>query len=175
MIVSLSGFMGCGKSTVGRDLLELLPGFELIDLDEFIENGDGRSVAEIFREDGEAAFREMEADAVECLLDVYGTTGRDLILSLGGGTLTNPEVAAEIRNRTENFYLRATVETLVENLQGASEGRPMLDGGKLEDRVKDLMSRRSAVYEATASRIIDTDGRDCSDVAREIADIISQE
>lgn len=164
--------MGCGKSTVGRDLLALLPEFELIDLDEFIENGDGRPIAEIFRQDGEAAFRDMEADAVECLLDVYGTTGRDLILSLGGGTLTNPDVAKEIKGRTENFYLRATVETLVENLQGASEGRPMLDGGSLEDRVKELMAKRSAVYEATASHIIDTDGRDCSDVAREIADAV---
>lgn len=164
--------MGCGKSTVGRLLQERLPEFELVDLDEFIEEGDGRTIAEIFAEDGEKAFREMEADAVECMMMVYGATGRDVILSLGGGTLMNAENAKTLMANTEIFYLRATTDTLVANLQGAEDGRPMLSGSDLRTKVEELMRKRSATYTKVAHHIIDTDGKDCGDVAREIADIV---
>ncbi|MCQ2134506.1 MAG: hypothetical protein MJY88_06025 [Bacteroidales bacterium] len=173
MIITLSGFMGCGKSTVGRLLQERLPEFELVDLDEFIEEGDGRTIAEIFAEDGEKAFREMEADAVECMMMVYGATGRDIILSLGGGTLMNAENAKTLMANTEIFYLRATIDTLVENLQGAEDSRPMLSGGEdLRTKIEGLMRKRAATYEKVAHHIIDTDGRDCGDVAQEIADSV---
>lgn len=172
MIISLSGFMGCGKSTVGRELQKIMPGFELVDLDEFIEEGDGRTIAEIFEEDGEKAFREMEADAVECMMMVYGSTGQDVILSLGGGTLMNAENAKTLQANTEIFYLRATVDTLVENLTGASDGRPMLSGGDLRTKVTGLMKKRASTYEKVAHHILDTDGKDCAVVAEEIAQII---
>lgn len=172
MIISLSGFMGCGKSTVGRELQAILPDFALVDLDEFIEEGDGRTIAEIFEEDGEKAFREMEEDAVECMMMVYGTTGQDVILSLGGGTLMNKENAKTLQAHSEIIYLRATVDTLVENLTGAADGRPMLNGGNLRSKVEGLMKKRSATYEKLADHIIDTDGRDCADVAKEIAELI---
>ncbi len=164
--------MGSGKSTVGRLLQERLPDFELIDLDEFLEQGDGRSIAEIFAEDGEKAFREMEADAVECIVMVHGAMGNNIILSLGGGTLMNAENAKTLKANTEIFYLKASVDTLVENLKGAEDDRPMLSGADLRTKVEELMRKRAATYEKEAHHIIMTDGRDCADVADEIAKMV---
>lgn len=170
MIITLSGFMGCGKSTVGKELKRLLPDFSLVDLDEFIEEDAGMSVAEIFRESGEEAFRDAESDALECLLMV--NSDKNLILSLGGGTLVRSENAKAVRDNSLNIYLKASVETLVENLEGAAEGRPMLDGGELRSKVEKLMNERASIYEDTAREVILTDGKDCTEIAEEIAELV---
>ena len=122
--ISLIGFMGCGKSSVGKELAALLPECRLIDLDTYIEESQGMSIPEIFNEYGEAAFRRMEREALN---GIFSDTGRPrAILSLGGGTVTSEECRRLIRQNTECFYLRATTETLLDNLEGHSAGRPML-------------------------------------------------
>ena len=90
------------------------------------------------------------------------------VLALGGGTLTVPECAVLVKEKTFCIYLRATVETLVENLQGAEDGRPMLAGGSLRDKVEELMAKRKNLYEGTALAIIDTDGRTYEESAGDI-------
>ena len=151
----------------------MLPGYRLIDLDEYIEGKAGRKIPDIFEKEGEQAFRDMEKKAVdEVLAESFPDSG--IILSLGGGTLTDPVVAGKIAKETENFYLRAGIDTLVGNLEGASEGRPMLKGDNLRSRIEKLMDQRSGVYERTAAHIIDTDGRDCADVAAEIASLLTK-
>lgn len=168
MIIALSGFMGSGKSTVGRRLAELLPDFLFADLDEFIEEDAGMSISEIFGTKGEKAFREMESDALECLVMTRGCGGRDMILSLGGGTLMNGENAALVAGNCENFYLKASVETLVENLRGTGDERPLLKGEDLRAKVERLMKERSSVYEDAADHVIVTDGMDSDGIAMEI-------
>lgn len=163
--------MGSGKSTVGKELQAILDGYELVDLDEYIERKAGRSIADIFEEGGEKMFRDMEAKAVEEILSGDGPD-RNMILSLGGGTLTSPRVAKAIKDRTLNIYLRATLDTLVENLTGAASGRPMLKGSDLRTRVGELMDARGQVYEDTARHIVDTDGKGCDEVARKIAELV---
>ena len=122
--ISLIGFMGCGKSSVGKELAALLPECRLIDLDTYIEEKQGISIPEIFNEYGEAAFRRMELEALE---EIFSDTERPrAIISLGGGTVTSEECSRLIRQNTECFYLRATTETLLDNLEGHSAGRPML-------------------------------------------------
>ena len=122
--ISLIGFMGCGKSSVGKELAALLPECRLIDLDAYIEERQGRSIPEIFNEHGEAAFRRMEREALE---EIFSDTERPrAIISLGGGTVTSERCRRLIRRHTECFYLRATTETLLDNLEGHSAGRPML-------------------------------------------------
>lgn len=122
--ISLIGFMGCGKSSVGKILATLLPDCHLIDLDTYIEEKQGKNIPEIFNEYGEAAFRRMEREAIE---EIFSDPDRPRsILSLGGGTVTSEQCRQLIRRHTDCFYLRATTDTLLANLSGHSEGRPML-------------------------------------------------
>ncbi len=117
--------MGCGKSSVGKILATLLPECRLIDLDTYIEEKQGKNIPEIFNEYGEAAFRRMEREALE---EIFSDKSRPrAILSLGGGTVTSEQCRQLIRRHTDCFYLRATTDTLLDNLEGHSDGRPMLN------------------------------------------------
>ena len=117
--------MGCGKSSVGKILATLLPECRLIDLDTYIEEKQGKNIPEIFNEYGEAAFRRMEREALE---EIFSDKSRPrVILSLGGGTVTSEQCRQLIRRHTDCFYLRATTDTLLDNLEGHSDGRPMLN------------------------------------------------
>ena len=175
MIVSLTGFMGCGKSSVGRRLSELLC-CRYIDLDSVIEERAGRSIPEIFATEGEPSFRAMELEALRSILT---TSDPMSILSLGGGTVMTKECAESVHQDTKCFYLRASTDTLVRNLGGEAERRPMLatsDGWKsasdsesrLRVCIEELMAKRSATYESTAHIIIDTDGKTIDCIAEAI-------
>jgi shikimate kinase len=165
MVLSLIGFMGCGKSSVGRELARLLC-CPFMDLDEVIEGAEGRSIPEIFASDGEAAFRRMEAEHLQILLDSHNISA---VVALGGGTVMRKECAEMVREKTMCVYLRATVETLVRNLDGESENRPMLSNEEpLNVRVAHLLALRSGTYEQTAHMVIDTDGKSVEEIAMEI-------
>ena len=173
--ISMTGFMGCGKSRIGTMLAGML-GYRLIDLDRYIEEKSGRKIPEIFASDGESAFRALEKAALEEILG----SGEALraIISLGGGTVTVPECAESIREKTFCIYLRAETDTLVENLRNDFESRPMLgrpgDVSDLRKRIVHLMERRSATYESVASLIIDIDGLPPDAVASDIAKALRQ-
>jgi shikimate kinase len=92
-----------------------------------------------------------------------------IILSLGGGTVMTQECAEMVQENSVCVYLRASVDTLVRNLQGEAEGRPMLSGGEdLRTRIEELMTLRSATYENVAHEIIDTDGLTVDQIADRI-------
>lgn len=179
MIVSLTGFMGCGKSSVGK-LACKLANARFVDLDDYIEDWQGRSIKEIFKTEGESGFRKMETEALRTLFCESGDTrksradasgkisgsltgrleDRRTILSLGGGTLTTPEAAQIIRDNTYCIYLKAGIDVLVDNLYKYPGERPMLgdarsDRNELYHKVEDLMKRRAAIYESTAHQIIE--------------------
>ncbi len=157
--------MGCGKSSVGRELATLL-GCTAVDLDGVIEQRSGRKIPEIFETEGETAFRKMELEALREILD---SSVVDLILSLGGGTLTTAECAELVHERTVCIYLRATIDTLVENLEeDGVANRPMLSGNSLRERITELMNARAQGYEKTAHYIIDIDGGTPSETAHRI-------
>ena len=153
--------MGSGKSSVGKELAKLLPSMELIDLDSYIEAMSDRTIPEIFDTEGEEAFRQMERSALEDIFMTGDLTGASYILSLGGGTVTTEACRRLVRRNTTCFYLKASVETLVRNLETWQGDRPMLKGGKsLRSRVEELMATRSPIYEKTAHHIINVDGDD---------------
>jgi shikimate kinase 2 len=188
MTISLTGFMGCGKSSIGRKLSALLS-CSLVDLDEYIESKEGRPITEIFKAGGETAFRAIERS---CLSEILSSgpaatlsqndrkdDGRILVISLGGGTLTTPECAELVSEHTTCIYLRATIDTLVLRLEKDYGNRPMLasgqsghDSSSLRARIEELIQKRSAVYEDTAHYIIDIDGRTDSDIVKEIVDML---
>ena len=167
--ISIIGFMGSGKSSVGKEISKLLPGMEFIDLDDYIEAMTGMSIPEIFEKQGEAAFRAMEQEALEIIFMTNELTGEDCILSLGGGTVTTEACRRMIRRNTTCFYLKASVDTLVHNLETWPGDRPMLKTGKdLRSRVEELMASRSKLYESTAHHVIDVDSNDYTAAAVDI-------
>ena len=197
MIVALTGFMGCGKSSVGREL-SLLLSSPCIDLDKYIERKAGRRIPDIFAESGESAFRDIESEALKEVVLGLGDshsetscsagpspskllggpkdffegglpTRKNLILSLGGGTILRPENAALIKERCTCVFLRATVETLRLHLGGEQSQRPLLKGGGFEA----LLEERTPVYTAAADYIIDIDGLSPMQVAGIIANLIA--
>lgn len=183
--ISLIGFMGCGKSSVGKILATLLPECRLIDLDTYIEEKQGKNIPEIFNEYGEAAFRRMEREALE---EIFSDKSRPrAILSLGGGTVTSEQCRQLIRQHTDCFYLRATTDTLLDNLEGHSDGRPMLSSAQpveasstevpsereaLRHRIESLMQTRSPQYLATAHHIIDINGQTFAQIAEIIKEAV---
>ena len=141
--IALIGFMGCGKSSVGKCLAALLPECRLIDLDTYIEEKEGKNIPEIFNEYGEAAFRLMEREALE---EIFSDRDRPrAVISLGGGTVTSEPCRQLIRQHTDCFYLRATTDTLLTALEGHSEGRPMLSSAQQVrfDRLSDRSENTS--------------------------------
>lgn len=157
--------MGCGKSSVGKTLSELLS-WHFIDLDDVIVQREGRSIPEIFAEDGEKAFRKMELEALRAVTGNAGSKG--IVLALGGGTVTTPECAEIAHGKTSCIYMRASVPTLKARLEGQTEGRPLLCGQDLAERLTRLLSERGHIYEKTAHIIIDTDGKSISEIAEEV-------
>lgn len=147
--------MGCGKSSVGKILATLLPECRLIDLDTYIEEKQGKNIPEIFNEYGEAAFRRMERESLE---EIFSDFARPrAILSLGGGTVTSEECRQLIRRHTDCFYLRATTDTLLNNLKGHSEGRPMLSPAQPVCFDASMVGEPSRTTSSTTDEVIKSD------------------
>ena len=171
--------MGCGKSSVGRRLSELLC-CPFMDLDNAIEERTGRAIPEIFANDGEAAFRALELDVLKDTVCRADRESQSVIVALGGGAVMTPECAEIVHDDTLCIYLRASVETLLEHLSGQTSNRPLLnadchsdqaeraEGSLIRTRIETLMAQRAGTYEKTAHIIIDTDGKSVEAVASEI-------
>lgn len=175
MIISLTGFMGSGKSSIGRQLSKLLC-CHYMDLDEVIEEKAGKTIKDIFDTEGEAAFRRMELQILHKILDddCLMRDKENLILSLGGGTVMTPECGTLIHDKTSCIYLRATVDTLVRNLENEISGRPMLNGSDdIRLRIETLLAQRAEIYESVAHFHIDTDGKTTESITKEILPLIN--
>ena len=157
MIISLTGFMGCGKSSVGRELAVRL-GARLVDLDEEIAARSGRPIPEIFRTGGEELFRELELAALRAVLD---EAAGDTVLALGGGALTRSEARELIFGRTRCIWLRTRLDTIRERLGQTDPSRPLFADADA------LFARREALY-AQAPLALDTDGRTPAEIAETI-------
>ncbi len=158
--VILTGFMGSGKSTVGRLLANNLA-CPLVDLDTVIVDATGRSVNEIFAQDGEAGFRLLESKYLQQVL----RKGRSVIAT-GGGAVLSPENRTLMRSRGIVVNLMVSLPQVLQRLNGATN-RPLFNCKDTEERVKSLMEERKQFY-ADADIRIDTDGKSVEDVAAEI-------
>jgi len=150
--VFLTGFMGAGKSTVGRLLAELLH-CPFVDLDEIIVQREQRTIAAIFSEFGEDYFRDCET-AVLHELDPQQTA----VFATGGGIVMREENRRIMRKLGKIIYLQSNWSTLQNRLQH-SKGRPLVDKEKSWDAVKELWTKRQPFY-ADADLVVLTD--DCS-------------
>lgn len=155
----LVGPMGAGKTTVGRVLAERW-GVEVRDTDADVEAGAGKPVSDIFVEDGEARFRELEREAVATALATH-----DGVLSLGGGAVLDPATREALAGHRVVF-LRVGLADAVRRV-GLGTGRPLLLGN-VRSRVRQLLEERTPIYEAVATLTVDTDGRTPEQVADDI-------
>lgn len=157
--VVLVGPMGAGKTTVGRVLAQRW-GVEVRDTDADVEAGAGKPVSDIFVEDGEARFRELEREAVATALATH-----DGVLSLGGGAVLDPATREALAGHRVVF-LRVGLADAVRRV-GLGTGRPLLLGN-VRSRVRQLLEERTPIYEAVATLTVDTDGRTPEQVADDI-------
>jgi shikimate kinase len=147
--VILIGFMGAGKSTVGR-LLARRTGRCFVEVDDVITAREGRSIPEIFGQDGEARFRQLEAEALDTLALKSGD-----VVATGGGLPCQPGRMARLRELGTVIWLRGGLEDMLERA-GRSGARPML-AGRSPDEVEALYRRREPYYRE-AHVTIDTTG-----------------
>lgn len=150
MIFTLIGFMGCGKSSVGKCLAARL-GWDFADSDALIQEGEKTSIPEIFASRGESGFREIEYRYISEEIGRYGPGSGHLLFSLGGGAPVYGPIYRLISERTFAIYLKCPEEELIDNLIIDGIGnRPMLSGGDLPSKVRSLLSEREPVYSCCA-------------------------
>ncbi|MBR5452902.1 MAG: shikimate kinase [Clostridia bacterium] len=140
--LSLIGMTGCGKSTVGRIAAELL-GYRFIDLDEAISEGEGRSIPDIFSENGEKFFRELEA---RYLTEIAEASSSGTVIACGGGAPTYEKTRKVLAEKTYNVWIRRDPDSVALNEEVLR--RPPIYGDP--DKYKELLKTREAVYRATA-------------------------
>jgi shikimate kinase len=162
--IILIGFMGSGKSTVGKALAKDL-NIPFIDTDEKIEKETGRIINDIFRESGEAYFRDLETEALKDLLKKKERQ----VIAVGGSLPVRKENRDYLKQLGKVIYLTASVSTLVERLSGDAT-RPMLQGDDLKKRIETLMEQRGALYDEAADVEVATDGKTLREVIEEIKD-----
>ncbi len=148
--IVLCGFMGCGKSTVGRALAEKFSA-EFVDMDSLIERRENATVAEIFRKKGEEAFRRMETEAA---LELSGRSG--LVIAAGGGVLLNPENVRILRRTGVVVLLSVPVETIARRLEGDAT-RPLLLREDRAEFLRSLYRERVPRYLSAADVRVDAD------------------
>ncbi len=161
--------MGCGKSSVASVLAGNMGCF-YFDLDETIEMEEGRSISEIFEEDGEGAFRALELEYLGRIISDYKDFPTTMILSLGGGTVLTPQCAGIINENAVCVYLKASAAELVRNLEITGiENRPLLkDKESLQEAVESMLRKREPAYEKCADIILPVDGLSPTEIAERI-------
>ena len=157
--IVLVGVPGAGKTTVGKLLAKNL-GIDFFDSDQVIESRAGKSVSDIFTQDGEPAFRKLEHDVVVELLD-----SNNVVLALGGGSLGNDETRAKVKDAT-TVWLVAGLAQAVDRV-GMNRNRPLLLGN-VRGQLADLMAAREPFYKEVAAIAVDTSKLIPSEVVTEI-------
>jgi len=168
--VALVGCRGCGKTSVGRLVAQQL-GWEFVDTDGLVEARAGRTIAEIFRAEGEAAFRALER---QVLLEVLGRPR--CVVSVGGGAVLNAASRDDLCRLTLCIWLMAPASELYRRIQSdqrsADQRPPLTDAGGLAE-VEQVLAERRALYEAVAAHVVETAGRGVVAVAREVVELVA--
>jgi shikimate kinase len=156
--IALIGFMGSGKTTVGR-LVATRLGYRFLDLDILIVENAGKSIRRIFSEDGEEAFRRIESDALYSLREMNRS-----VIATGGGAPIRQDNQEFFENLAATFYLEVSFKEFL-NRTGRDHRRPLLD--KSDRDLEKLYSSRLPIYRSLGQRVL-TDSRNPQDIALEI-------
>lgn len=159
--IILIGFMGVGKSTISREL-KCQSNRSEIDIDKWIEEREGRTISEIFEQEGEEYFRQLETAIIDELGDI-----KPAIVSCGGGLALRELNVRKLRAMGTIVLLTAEPQTILQRVTG-SNNRPLLNGNMNIDYIRDLMEQRRPFYERAATVTVSTDNKMISDIAKEI-------
>jgi shikimate kinase len=163
--IVMVGMMASGKSRLGRELASAL-NIPFIDIDKRIEADAGMSVSEIFKTEGEPAFRDREA---KMIADILADNSEACVVSTGGGAIMRPESAALIFGDTISIWLKASIETIRERASRRRD-RPLLQNVDQDKVLRDLAEKRYPVY-GRATFTVETDH---GDVKRALDDILGK-
>jgi shikimate kinase len=163
----LFGFMGTGKSAAGRRAARAL-GFRFVDMDEVIEEREHLRISEIFARHGEPYFRDRERALARELAQ-----GERQVIATGGGVVLNPDNLAELGRTGVLICLSASVEAILSRV-GHDQNRPLLAEGDRAGKIRDLLGRRQALYDAVPHQV-DTTRLTPDQVAERIVEIYRSE
>lgn len=155
--IYLIGFMGSGKSTIGKEIAEAT-NFTWVDLDHYIEKEQDIKIKELFEHYGENYFRSLEANALKVLIPQ-----KKLVVSTGGGVIVTPE-SVEILKKQRTVYLKLDFETLYQRVVHDLD-RPLV---KSYQQLLDLYTAREKLYESACSSILYGEGKSVQDITEEI-------
>jgi len=159
--IYITGFMGSGKSTVGKILADKL-GFRFIDLDRVIEIDQGKKIKDIFKIGGEKYFRDIETKVVD---KIY--KNKNCVFACGGGIVKRKENMDIIRKRGAVVYLEISVQDALERLKYVKD-RPLLEVGQREETIKKLLAKRDVMYRKYADLVVSNFKRSAGQTADEI-------
>ncbi len=168
MNVAIFGFMGVGKSSVGRRVAEAL-GMEFADLDETIVADAGMEIPSIFRERGEKGFRELEKEATRMIAARDG-----VVIACGGGTVLDEENLEALRRNSKMILLTADPETILRRVEADGDTRPLLSAEEKVEPIARLLGQRMPRYLEAADKAVDTSGKTQAQVAREIIEYLGE-
>jgi shikimate kinase len=161
--IILTGFMGTGKSTLGRLLAEKLD-YSFIDTDSLIEDRIGQTIANLFKEQGEAAFRKLEENLVQELAQQQG-----LVISTGGGLILNPKNVETFKKSGQIICLTATPAEILERVSSQNHIRPLLLEKDPLSKIKELLEQRSPVYSQFQQLL--TSGKNPHDLVKRLIEL----
>jgi shikimate kinase len=156
----LVGFMGTGKTTVGRAVAHKL-GFHLLDSDHEIERQQKKTIPDIFAQDGEPAFRAMEREFID-----HGHAAERTVVACGGGLVVQPGMLALLKSKGVVVCLHASIETILART-ARHRNRPLLAVENPEERVRTLYAQREPIYKQSGTVIL-TDSRPLNDIAAHV-------
>ncbi|MAF85997.1 MAG: shikimate kinase [Dehalococcoidales bacterium] len=162
--IALIGFMGTGKTAVGKALVEKLSK-EFVEMDALIEQKAGKPIPEIFQQDGEIAFRELEINLAKEIAQ-----RKNLVIACGGGIVLNKINIDRLRKESIIVYLTALPEVILRRVSGGQEIRPLLNVADKTSEIRELLKFRKPFYERAADIQIDTSKLTIASVAKQIID-----
>ncbi len=161
MTIWLVGMMGSGKSTIGRLLASALQQ-EWIDMDFQIEQVAGKSIPEIFQEEGEPAFRKLEKSVA------LSISKSSAVISTGGGVVKSKENQNIMKENGLVIYLESSAEGLLKRLKGEMAHRPLLRGDNPQETLAQLLNERQPMYLSAAHLVVDVENRTPDQIVAEI-------
>ncbi|MDO8886510.1 shikimate kinase [Candidatus Oleimmundimicrobium sp.] len=165
--IVLIGFMGSGKTTIGKLLADKL-GVSLIDTDKLIEKKFGKQIKDIFKDEGEDAFRLVESEVINEVSSVGNK-----VIACGGGVILNHKNVQALKKNGLLIYLKASAPILFERIR--EEGsRPLLNVPNPKDKVSELLKARESLYENVADIVIDTSDMNVDKVVKEIQEKLNE-
>ncbi len=162
------GLMGCGKTTIGRELARLT-GMSFLDMDVLIEEQIGKSISDIFKEDGEAHFRSLETALLRYMLEESPAPSVGCIISTGGGVIMRAENRELLRRLGFVIWLDVDVPTLFERTSRTNH-RPLLQQGDAQETLRKLLELRAPFYKESAHMRLDTSHMEIPNAVRFVKD-----